>query len=155
MKRWSFEHSILFPNESTSVDSVSIPKVEPPSPVLSPQLLDSQAAGNINALSPDKPILARFRALPSSRYDWFYPASDGDPSRNLPAGIANSRIRSPGTPMPKEDRDTTLPVSHTELNFSAQQTEKTWKAAGGPDLVLVGTTLLLRTFGALLTERAG
>ncbi|KAL4737345.1 hypothetical protein BDV11DRAFT_191938 [Aspergillus similis] len=134
MKRWSFEHSILFPGESTSLDGVSIPKTEPPSPVFSPQLLDSQAAGDINTLSPNGTILAKSRALPSSRYDWFYPASDGNPDRNLPSGITRSMIKSPGDPMPKEDWDTTLPVSHIKLHFSAQETKKIWGAAGGSDL---------------------
>ncbi|KAL4817914.1 hypothetical protein BDW67DRAFT_190120 [Aspergillus spinulosporus] len=134
MKRWSFEHSILFPGESTSLDGISIPKTEPPNPVFSPQLLDSQAAGDIDALSPDGTILAKSRALPSSRYDWFYPVSDGDPDRNLPSGIKRSMIKSPGNPMPKEDWDTALPVSHIKLHFSAQQTKKIWVAAGGSGL---------------------
>ncbi|KAL3438253.1 hypothetical protein BDV09DRAFT_205654 [Aspergillus tetrazonus] len=134
MKRWSFEHSILFPGELTSLYGASNRKTEPPTPVFSPQLLDSQAAGDIDALSPDGTILAKSRALPSSRYDWFYPASDGDSDRNLPSGITRSMIKSPGNPMPKEDWDTALPVSHIKLHFSAQQTKKIWEVASGSDL---------------------
>ncbi|KAL4907958.1 hypothetical protein BDW74DRAFT_189310, partial [Aspergillus multicolor] len=132
MKRWSFEHTILFGDISPDVAPKSHP--EPPSPIFDPQLLDSHAAGDINAASPDETILAKSRALPSIRHDWFYPASNGDPDRNLPPGLSRSMIKSPGTPMPKEDWDHTIPVSHLKLHFTAEQTKKIWEAAGGPGL---------------------
>ncbi|RDW86881.1 uncharacterized protein DSM5745_03523 [Aspergillus mulundensis] len=132
MKRWSFEHSILFGDGPS--DSPSTSRPEPPSPMFSTQLLDSRAAGDIDALSPDKTILANSRSLPSARHDWFYPASEGDPDRNLPPGLTRSIIKSPGTPMPKEDWDPTIPVSHTKLHFTAEQTKKIWEAAGGSEV---------------------
>ncbi|KAL4775413.1 hypothetical protein BDW60DRAFT_214685 [Aspergillus nidulans var. acristatus] len=73
-------------------------------------------------------------ALPSSRYDWFYPASDGNSDRNQPSGITRSMIKSPWNPMPKEDWDTALPVSLIKLHFSVQQTKKIWEVASGLDL---------------------
>ncbi|KAL6239965.1 hypothetical protein BDW75DRAFT_235799 [Aspergillus navahoensis] len=134
MKRWSFEHLILFLSES-ALDGVSTPETELPGPVLSRQLLDSQAAGDISALSPDETILAKPRALPSSRYDWFYPASDGDPDRSLPTGITRSMIKSPGTPMPKEDWDTNSPSIPYQTSFLCTADEKDlggcWRAGSG------------------------
>ncbi|KAL5049229.1 hypothetical protein BDW71DRAFT_195677 [Aspergillus fruticulosus] len=53
MKRWSFEHSILFLSESTVLEGVSTPETEP------------LTAGDINALSPDETILTKSYALPS------------------------------------------------------------------------------------------
>ncbi|KAL4965939.1 transferase family-domain-containing protein [Aspergillus stella-maris] len=134
MHRWSYENSLLFSGEENN------PKATKPfftngffdsqPPVFNPQLLDTRAAGNIDVPQPDESILAKSRALPSSRHDWFWPADGDNPDAKLPPGLTRSMIKSPGQRMPKEDWDVTAPVGHIKLHFSAEQTLKIWEAAG-------------------------
>ncbi|KAL3482281.1 hypothetical protein BJX99DRAFT_85287 [Aspergillus californicus] len=130
MHRWSYEHSLLFAN-AQATNSLPPPGFSPSErPLFNPQLLDTRAAGDIDAASPDERILEKARSLPSSRYDWFHPAADGDPDRSLPPGLTRSMVKSPGTPLPMADWDTKAPVSHRKLHFSAAQIQKFWEAAG-------------------------
>lgn len=115
-------------------------------PVFNPQLLDSCAAGDIDAAEPDFEIQGKARELPQHRYDWYKPAdekprplvdldSDTVPDFDvpatsvqwdttqlrLPAGIDPIMVVSPSIPIPYYQWDTTAPNSLRVLHFSAQE----------------------------------
>ncbi|KAL4809985.1 hypothetical protein BDV18DRAFT_51401 [Aspergillus unguis] len=133
MHWWSYEHSLLRNDQGGTISTVRTPsRYSNDKPLFAPQVLDSCAVGNINASCPEESILSRSRSLPSSRYDWFWPSDDkdGDPDQNLPVGLTRSMITSPGEPMPKQDWDTGIAITHVKFHFSAAQTQKIWEAAG-------------------------
>ncbi|KAJ0423698.1 hypothetical protein BJY00DRAFT_309932 [Aspergillus carlsbadensis] len=131
MHHWSREHALLIANTKTSPSYSDIAHTkQEQQPLFNPQLLDTRAAGDIDASTPDESILAKSRSLPSTRYDWFYPLPDGDPDRYLPPGLTRKMIKSPGEPMPKGDWDHTLPKAHVKLHFSAAQIQDIWQKAG-------------------------
>ncbi|KAL2783740.1 hypothetical protein BJX66DRAFT_317939 [Aspergillus keveii] len=129
MHRWSREHASLMKTE-VSPSQFDVSSTSQEQPLFNPQLLDTRAAGDIDAPMPDESILARSRSLPSTRYDWFYPAADGDPDRYLPPGLTRDMVKSPGEPMPKSDWDHTVPKAHVKLHFSVEQIQRIWEKAG-------------------------
>lgn len=130
MHRWSYEHSLLFCDQVATMPPPSDGSFNLEPPTFDPQLLDARAAGDVDAASPDETLLTKARSLPSSRYDWFWPAHSGDPDQNLPQGLTRSMVKSPGTPMPTADWDTLAPVSHTKIHLSAAQIERISELAG-------------------------
>ncbi|KAL2855313.1 hypothetical protein BJY01DRAFT_10311 [Aspergillus pseudoustus] len=64
------------------------------------------------------------RSLPSTRYDWFYPAPDGDPDRFLRPELTRDMIKSPRDPMPKGDWDHSEAKAHIKLCFSAERIQR-------------------------------
>ncbi|BCS22128.1 transferase family protein [Aspergillus puulaauensis] len=130
MHRWSYEHTLLFCDQLATMSQPPGGSFNLEPPTFDPQLLDTRAAGDIDATSPDETLLTKSRSLPSSRYDWFWPAPDGDPGQNLPQGLTRSMVKSPGTPMPTADWDPSAPVSHTKLHISAAQIKRISELAG-------------------------
>ncbi|KAL2818937.1 transferase family-domain-containing protein [Aspergillus granulosus] len=162
MHRWSGEHALLSASSSVSASlphtglSDNVKQQEQQEPLFNPQLLDHRAAGNINAPSPDESILARSRSLPSARYDWFYPAPDGNPDRRLPPGLTREMVQSPGDPMPKGDWDHTLPKAHVKLYFSAERIQRVWEDAqvqSGKGVVSRHDAILAHVWGAINRAR--
>lgn len=130
MHRWSYEHTLLFCDQRATMPQPPDNSFNLEPPTFDPQLLDARAAGDIDAASPDETLLKKARSLPSSRYDWFWPAPGGDADQNLPQGLTRSMVKSPGTPMPTADWDPLTPVSHTKLHLSAAQIKRIWEFAG-------------------------
>ncbi|KAH7350715.1 hypothetical protein BKA65DRAFT_605393 [Rhexocercosporidium sp. MPI-PUGE-AT-0058] len=106
------------------------------SPVFEPQRLDAYAAGDING-PPDEEIQRKARELPHHRYDWYTPV-EGQPWPNPKPGDFDDAVKasgvvgvglSPSIPIPWEQWDTSLPVSHRVLHFSREQIIAIYKLA--------------------------
>jgi hypothetical protein len=98
-------------------------------PIFDPQRLDSFAAGDIDGASPDLSITSKARSLPQHRYDWYLqsPSQPGPP--DIPADFDTSLPLSPSTPIPWHQWDTSAPVSHRVLHFSASEIQAIYSFA--------------------------
>lgn len=91
-----------------------------PNPIFDPQLLDSMAAGDINAAEPDPATIQYVESLPLHRYDWWAPP--GKP----PAALEHQPIKPTGNVMPWTEWDVKAPVSTYTIHFTRDQIEKLW-----------------------------
>lgn len=103
------------------------------SPIFDPQLLDSSAAGDIDASEPDQNLLDVAKTLPLHLYDW-WASTDGCPppmtaATAIPQELDPETIEPLGTPLPWSTWDFTLPVSHYILYFSGQEVHSMWEEA--------------------------
>ena len=98
-------------------------------PVFNPQLLDSFAAGNLDASEPDKEIQAKARSLPQHRYDWYLHVPGQPWPTHTPPDFDTSIVLSPSTPMDWEQWDVKAPVSHRVLHFSPVELHHIYKLA--------------------------
>ena len=96
-------------------------------PVFDPSLLDSQAAGNINADKPSPSIITDAKTPPFHRFDTWIPGTNYPedwPSHVPPAfkpQLTQGRLKPTGTPMPWSEWDVTAPVSTAVLHFTREQ----------------------------------
>ncbi|KAE9378356.1 hypothetical protein N431DRAFT_435484 [Stipitochalara longipes BDJ] len=98
-------------------------------PVFDPQRLDSFAAGDIDTSSPDPYIISKARSLPQHRYDWYLHVEDQPWPTHKPADFDETLTLSPSTPIPWYQWDTSAPVSHRVLHFSAQEIQHIYTLA--------------------------
>jgi hypothetical protein len=99
------------------------------SPVFDPQRLDSFAAGDIDASSPDPSIISKARSLPQHRYDWYLPVPSQPWPTHTPADFDASLPLSPSTPIPWHQWDTSAPVLHRVLHFSPSEIQNIYSLA--------------------------
>ncbi|KAH6674972.1 transferase family-domain-containing protein [Halenospora varia] len=95
-------------------------------PVFDPAVLDSLAAGNIDATSVDAKLSSEARSLPLHRFDWWATEAPGYPtflipttetSKPPPESLAASAL-SPAVPAPWNTWDLMLPVEQAQIHFS-------------------------------------
>ncbi|CAG9980793.1 unnamed protein product [Clonostachys byssicola] len=105
-------------------------------PVFDPALVDSHAAGDINADQPDNNLVEQTRELPFHRYDW-WTSSDGapwpleTPSVFLENSPGESSLPPAGKAMPWSEWDVKQHVSHYTIHLTHDQIEHLWKQASG------------------------
>ncbi|VUC34541.1 unnamed protein product [Clonostachys rosea] len=105
-------------------------------PLFDPALLDSHAAGDINADQPDNNLVEQTRELPLHRYDW-WASSEGAPwPRETPSvfleNSADGRSLPPaGKVMPWPEWDIKEHVSHYTIHLTHDQTEYLWRQSSG------------------------
>jgi hypothetical protein len=93
------------------------------SPVFNPQLLDSAAAGDIDADASDSALQEQARSLPFHRFDW-YKQVPGQPwPLQVPPDFDHSQKLSPTNPIPWADWDVEAPALQRILHFSAEELE--------------------------------
>lgn len=99
------------------------------SPIFEPGLLDSRAAGDINAGTPDAQILKQAMALPMHRYDWWAKGSvEGCPwPTNFPAVFSSRPLEPAGPPIPWKTWDLSAPVSRCIIHITSEQVEYLYK----------------------------
>lgn len=95
------------------------------SPTFEPQLLDEQAAGDIDAPVADAGLLKKALALPLHRYDTW----TGRPgvSHNIPVEFDPSSVIL-GTPAPFSETDPRAEISCCVLHFTHQEIGRIWQA---------------------------
>lgn len=106
-------------------------------PILDPELFTGATAGDPNAPSPDPHLVENTRALPIHRYD-FWASADGCPEfllwrTKIAPEVKASGVKLPhlGTSIPWADLDIKEPISHYNIQFSAQEVERIHKAGLG------------------------
>lgn len=111
------------------LDGSPLPKS---SPVFEPQLLDSTAAGDIDAEDPNVTIQEQARQLPCHRFDWYIPVPNQpswtDPK---PDGFEAATIHplSPSTPLPWADWDLEAKCGCRVFHFTPEEIAHIFKAA--------------------------
>jgi Transferase family len=118
-KDWSHISRCMLRNETIPVLT----------PIFDSQRLDSFAAGDIDASSPDPSITTAARSLPQHRYDWYHHVQDQPWPTHTPADFDASLALSPSTPIPWHQWDTKAPVSHRVLHFSVSEIQHIYKLA--------------------------
>jgi hypothetical protein len=99
------------------------------SPIFDPELLDSAAAGNIDADSPDASLIEEARSLPQHRFDW-YKEVPGQPwPVTTPADFEHSAILSPSDPIPWGDWETSAPEAGRVFHFTAAEVQHIYDQA--------------------------
>ena len=98
------------------------------SPVFDPQLLDSYAAGNIDAETPDPALQELARKLPIHRFDWYMPVA-GQPPPDIPEDFDTTAVLSPSTAIPWDEGDFDIPISHRVLHFSPPELQNIYSIA--------------------------
>jgi hypothetical protein len=91
-------------------------------PIFDPSLLDTCAAGDINANAANPTIMEDAFALPLHRYDWW--ASPGKPP-----SVFSPDLLPAGKPMPWSEWDTKAPVEQSTIHFTREQIDHLWKSA--------------------------
>ncbi|KAH8175229.1 transferase family protein [Sarocladium implicatum] len=92
-------------------------------------IVDSRAAGDINAPSPGPKILQRARVLPRHRYDMWASASGCPWEIKIPPAFDNDRLKPVGKVVPWDEMDTTAKVSTYVIHFTKQQVKLLWSEA--------------------------
>ncbi|EFR05475.1 transferase [Nannizzia gypsea CBS 118893] len=104
-----------------------------PCPALKPQfepgLLDSLAAGDIDAIEADTAIIQKTKSMPLHRYDWWAPSPGAPWPVKVPDGLACKTISPAGKPMPWSEWNVAEPVSHYVVHFNRRQVEAVSRAA--------------------------
>lgn len=114
--------------------SGSIPPAPLLEPVFEPDQLDSIAAADINADTPDPKILKQAATLPLHRYDWWISTVGCPWEAVIPEAYRSQEIHPIGTSMPWSEWDSKSPVSHYVIHLTCEQVETIWRSAieGGP-----------------------
>lgn len=105
-------------------------------PVFDPALVDSHAAGDIDAGQPDNNLAEQTRELPLHRYDW-WASSEGapwpleTPSVFLENSTGESSLPPAGKAMPWPEWDVKQHVSHYTIHLTHDQIEHLWKQSSG------------------------
>lgn len=109
------------------VDNLPLPDL---SPIFDPQLLDQQAAGDIDAITPDPKLVQKFRSLECHDYDW-YAFIDGRTfgETAIPEGFDPESILPLGTIMPWKTWNTKVPIKTCILHLSASEIQAMWEEA--------------------------
>ncbi|KAJ5651188.1 transferase family protein [Penicillium longicatenatum] len=98
-------------------------------PIFEPDQLDSVAAADINADTPDPEILKQAAALPLHRYDWWISTVGCPWEAVIPEIHRSQEIHPVGTSMPWSEWDSQSPVSHYVIHLTYGQVETIWKSA--------------------------
>ncbi|KAJ5273161.1 transferase family protein [Penicillium angulare] len=98
-------------------------------PVFEPDQLDSMAAGDINAETPDPAILKQVASLPLNRYDWWISTAECPWRPLIPPEYRDKEIQPIGDSMPWSEWDSVSPVSHYLIHLTHAQVESLWKDA--------------------------
>ncbi|UQC90159.1 transferase [Colletotrichum lupini] len=130
MYSWATRSRVLLGNV-TAIDGLIISK-----PVFDPAQLD-QAAGLTPGGLPDASIVAKARALPMHRFDWWAEDAPGYPPGVRPASLATmpppDELRttklSPSTYPPWPTWDMSAPVEHVQIRFAAAELTRLKEAA--------------------------
>lgn len=118
-----------FVHDWAAVHRAMIHSLPPPTlnPVFDPQHIDRAAAGNINAPQADPELLAKARASPRHRYDWWITPDGSTPS--VPVPLKAAADVPAADPMPWTEWDTQAPVSHYIIHFTPDEVQRMWKEA--------------------------
>jgi hypothetical protein len=95
-------------------------------PVFDPQLLDSAAAGDIDAETPDPALQQQARSLPFHRYDWYKPVPNQPFPLRVPPDFDHTAKLSPTDPIPWADWDVNAPALHRILHFSSEELQRVY-----------------------------
>lgn len=125
----TFMHDWAATNRAMAAGTTPLPKLQP---VFEPSLLDGKAAGDIDAPEPDLEIIRNARLLPIHRYDWFLSGGPNCPPYFLPSTVRPPALQTPnlnaaygpGTPIPWNEWDLSVPVKHTILYFSPHEIQR-------------------------------
>ncbi|KAL5359803.1 transferase family-domain-containing protein [Aspergillus floccosus] len=100
----------------------------PLTPLFNPGLLDSRAAGDINADHADPDIIKRIKSLPCERYD-FWTDSPGCPwPVTIPESLGAAAQVPAGKPIPWSEFDSKS-SAHYLVRLSSEQVESLWQEA--------------------------
>lgn len=111
---------------SRSALTSSTPEIEPV--ILDPELLDSKAAGDINADEADATIIRQAEGLPLHRYDWW--TSPGGPAwATTKPSVFSEDLAPAGRPIPWSEWDFAAPVSTYIVHFDRAQIDFLWEEA--------------------------
>jgi hypothetical protein len=99
------------------------------SPIFNPKLLDSAAAGNIDAVSPDPILLEEARGLPQHRFDWYKEVLGQPWPVHTPADFDHSAMLSSSDPIPWGDWNTSATEAGRVLHFTAAQVQHIYDQA--------------------------
>ena len=103
------------------------------SPVFDPQLLDSAAAGDIDAETPNAALQEQARSLPFHRFDWYKQVPDQPWPLQVPPGFDHGQKLSPTNPIPWKDWDVNAPALHRIIHFSAEEIQNIYAQAVAQD----------------------
>lgn len=110
----------------SALDSSTPLTIEPV--ILDPGLLDSRAAGDINADAADATIIRQAESLPLHRYDWW--TSPGGPAwATKKPSVFPEDLAPAGRPIPWSEWDFAAPVSTYIVHFDRAQIDALWKEA--------------------------
>ncbi|KAG5204525.1 Glycosyl hydrolase 92 family protein [Trichophyton interdigitale] len=98
-------------------------------PLFEPGLLDSLAAGDIDAIEPDIAIIQRAKSMPLHRYDWWTSSPNSPWPVKVPEALAGKMLSPAGKPMPWSEWNITEPVSHYVVHLNRHQVEAILKGA--------------------------
>jgi hypothetical protein len=131
MRRWAS----LCRDELTQQDLTK----DLPNPIFEPSLLDSRAAGDIDAQEGDPELISQARSLPMHRHDWWdttagHPATLGQSTINSKpkdAALLQKAMTSPAYPPPWESWILSNPVTTSIIHFTGDELERLKKTAAG------------------------
>ncbi|KAL5085364.1 hypothetical protein Trisim1_010590 [Trichoderma cf. simile WF8] len=122
-------------------------------PVFEPTLLDSRAAGDIDAPDGDPELISKARSLPLHRHDW-WDTTAGNLAALTPstinskpkdAALLQKAMMSPACPPPWETWDFSKSVTTALIHFTGDELERLKKSA-------IGTTAKVSRLDALLAH---
>ncbi|KAI5475739.1 hypothetical protein MNV49_000901 [Pseudohyphozyma bogoriensis] len=122
-------------------------------PLFNYALIDSQAAGDIEAILPDPSVVESSKEVPIHRYDWWASAENAHSwaleQTTVPDGLSGKEVGDLGKPLPWKEWDPSKPVRHVVLHFSEAEVEKMWMEASGG---ITGTEVRISRSDALLAH---
>ncbi|GKZ23144.1 hypothetical protein AbraIFM66951_000051 [Aspergillus brasiliensis] len=98
-------------------------------PLFDPARVDSAAAGDINAATPDESIIEQTDSLPFHRYDWWNVPPDSPRKARIPEVFRDQELSPAGKQIPWSEWDKEAPVSHYIVHLSREQVEEIWNQA--------------------------
>ena len=102
-------------------------------PVFDPQLVDSAAAGDIDAETPDAALQEQARSLPFHRFDWYKQVPDQPWPLHVPPDFDHSQKLSPTDPIPWADWNVNAPTVRRILHFSSEELQHIYTLAISQD----------------------
>jgi hypothetical protein len=108
-------------------------------PIFEPNLLDSRAAGDIDAPDGDPELVSKARSLPLHRHDWWDTTAGNQAalsqstinSKPKDAALLQKAMMSPACPPPWEDWDFSKSVTTALIHFTGDELERLKKSATG------------------------
>ncbi|PLB53085.1 transferase family protein [Aspergillus steynii IBT 23096] len=125
-------HSLMhFVKDLASVSRSLFSGSELPSlqPHFQPDMLDSSAAGDINAPTADQAIIQQAHSLPFHRYDWWTQTPNCDQRPRIPEAFQNEDLTPAGKPIPWFEWNLQEPASVYEVHLTSDQVEVLWQEA--------------------------
>lgn len=108
-------------------------------PIFEPSLLDSRAAGDVDAHDGDPELVSAARSLSLHRHDWWdttagHPATLGQSTANSKpkdAALLQKAMMSPAYPPPWESWNVSNPVTTSTIHFTGDELERLKKSVTG------------------------